>query len=51
MVAEIDSTVERRYWPDEERLRILPEALAPGTTVAAVADRNGVSRSLVYLWI
>lgn len=52
MVAEIISTVERRrHWSDEDKLRILSEALAPGATVAAVADRNGVCRSLVYLWL
>ena len=52
MAAEIISTVERRrHWPDEEKLRIMSEALAPGATVAAVADRNGVCRSLVYLWL
>ena len=52
MAAEIISTVERRrHWPDEEKLRNMSEALAPGATVAAVADRNGVCRSLVYLWL
>ena len=52
MTAEIISTVERRrYWPDEEKRRIVSEALAPGASVAAVADRNGVCRSLVYLWL
>jgi transposase len=52
MTAEIISTVERRrHWPDEEKLRIMSEALAPGATVAAVADRNGVCRSLLYLWL
>ena len=52
MAAEIISTIERRrHWPDEEKLRILSEALAPNATVAAVADRNGVCRSLVYLWL
>ena len=52
MVAEIISTVERRRrWPDDEKLRILSEALLPGATVAAVADRNGVCRSLLYMWL
>ena len=52
MVAEIISTVERRRrWPDDEKLRILSEALLPGATVAAVADRNGVCRSLLYTWL
>jgi transposase len=52
MVAEIISTVERRrHWPDDEKLRILSEALLPDATVAAVADRNGVCRSLLYTWL
>jgi transposase len=52
MVAEIISTVERRRrWPDDEKLRILSESLVPGATVAAVADRNGVCRSLLYTWL
>ena len=52
MVAEIISTVERRRpWSDEEKRRILSEALAPGSTIAAVADRNGVCRSLLYTWL
>ena len=52
MVGEIISTVERRRpWPDEEKRRILSEALAPGATIAAAADRNGVCRSLLYTWL
>ena len=52
MAAEIISTVERRrHWPDEEKRRIVSEALAPGASIAAVSDRNGVCRSLVYLWL
>lgn len=52
MAAEIISTVERRrHWPDEEKRRIVSEALAPGTSIAAVSDRNGVCRSLIYLWL
>ena len=52
MAGEIISTVERRrHWPDDEKLRILSAALEPGATVAAVADRNGVCRSLLYTWL
>jgi len=52
MAAEIISTVERRrQWPAEEKLRIMSEALAPGTTIAATADRNGVCRSQLYTWL
>ena len=47
MTREVIATVERRrHWSDEEKLRIMSEALAPGS-VAAVADRNGVCRSLL----
>jgi transposase len=52
MAAEIISTVERRrQWPAEEKLRIMSEALAPGATIAAVADRHGVCRSQLYAWL
>jgi transposase len=52
MVSEIISTVERRRkWPPDEKLRILEQALAPGASTAAVADRNGVCRSLLYTWL
>jgi transposase len=52
MAVEIISTVERRrHWPDEEKRRILSEALVPGATIAAAADRNGVCRSLLYTWL
>ena len=49
---EIISTVERRRrWSAEEKLKILDDALSPGATIAAVADRSGVSRSLLYQWL
>ena len=52
MSAEIISTVERRrQWPTEEKLRIMSEALAPGATIAATADRHGVCRSQLYTWL
>jgi len=48
---EIISRVERRRrWSCEQKVRILTEALGPGATVSAVADRNGISRSQVYAW-
>ncbi len=49
---EIVQVVERRRkWPAEEIARIMEEALAPGATVAGVADRNGVARNQVYAWL
>ena len=52
MGSEVIEVVERRRrWPVEVRLKILEEVLAPGASVAAVADRHGVSRGLVYQWL
>lgn len=52
MAAEIISTIERRRsWPTAEKLRIMEEALTPGASIAAIADRNGVCRSLLYTWL
>lgn len=50
-VVEIISRVERRRkWTAEEKVKVLTEALEPGATVSAVADRNGISRSQLYAW-
>ena len=52
MGSEVIEVVERRRrWPAEVRLRILDEAMQPGASVAAVADRHGVSRGLIYQWL
>ena len=49
---DIVQVVERRRkWPAEAKARIMEEALAPGATIASVADRHGVSRSQVYGWL
>ncbi|QMW21620.1 IS66-like element accessory protein TnpA [Sandaracinobacteroides saxicola] len=40
----------RRRWSQDERLRILQEAFAPGACVSEVARRHDVSTSLVYAW-
>jgi transposase-like protein len=51
-VSEIISRVERRRrWSAEEKVKVLTEALEPGATVSAVADRNGISRSQLYAWM
>ena len=48
---DIVQVVERRRkWPPETKARIMEEALAPGTTIASVANRHGVARSQVYGW-
>jgi transposase len=48
---EVISTVQRRRdWAVEEKVAILDAAFAKGGSVAAAADRFGVSRSLIYIW-
>ncbi len=49
---DIVQLVERgRKWPVEAKARIMEEALAPGATIAGVADRHGIARSQVYVWL
>lgn len=40
----------RRRWSEEERLRILSEAFAPGACVADVCRRHSISSALIYTW-
>ncbi len=40
----------RRRWPDEDRARILAEAMAPGAIASRVARRFGVSTGQFYTW-
>ena len=48
---EVISTVKRRRaWSVEEKVAILDAGVRPGGSVAAAADRSGVSRALIYLW-
>jgi transposase len=48
---EVINTVQRRRaWSTEEKVAILDAAFRKGGSVAAAADRFGVSRALVYIW-
>lgn len=56
-MSETEHTVEivtdagrRRYWPAEEKLRIVEETLVSGAGISAVARRNGVAPNLLYRW-
>ena len=47
--AEITSVVRRRRWSDEEKGRIVAEAIAPGAVIADVARRHDRSAAAVEL--
>ncbi len=50
-VGEVISVVaRRRRWTLEQKLALVEEVSRPGTSVAAVADRHGMSRSLLFEW-
>ena len=40
--------VRRRRWSDEEKIRILKEAFAPGAVVSDVAHRNDIRPPQIY---
>ena len=40
----------RRAWSDEEKRRIVAEAVLPGASVADIARRHGVNANLVFNW-
>ena len=51
MGLEIISGVERRRrWSVADKLRIVAEADKPGATVAEVARRHEISRSILWAW-
>ena len=48
---EVISVVQRRRrWTTEQKLALVEEAMRPDLSVAGVADRHGVSRSLLFEW-
>lgn len=42
--------VRRRYWSDDDRLRIVEESFLGHRQASATARRHGVSRSLLTTW-
>ena len=50
-MGEVISVVaRRRRWTMEQKLALVEEVSRPGASVAAVADRHGISRSLLFEW-
>jgi transposase len=46
----ISVVARRRQWTLEQKLALVEEVSRPGASVAAVADRHGMSRSLLFEW-
>ncbi|MCX8133961.1 MAG: transposase [Roseococcus sp.] len=44
----IGVVARRRRWTPEQKLALVGEVARPGLSVAAVADRHGMSRSLLF---
>tara|TARA_R100000322_G_C5427782_1_gene187896 strand:+ start:113 stop:472 length:360 start_codon:yes stop_codon:yes gene_type:complete len=40
----------RRFWPDEEKRRIVAQTLVPGVSVAQVARRYDLNANQVFNW-
>ena len=50
-LGEVISVVSRRRrWTLEQKFALVEEVSRPGASVAAVADRHGMSRSLLFDW-
>jgi transposase len=46
----ISVVARRRRWTLEQKLALVEAVSRPGSSVAAMADRHGVSRSLLFEW-
>jgi transposase len=49
-LSSIGARRSRRSWSDEEKRRIVAEAVLPGASVADIARRHGANANLVFNW-
>ena len=49
-VEVITSVQRRRRWSTAEKLRLVEEAMQPGSSVSFIARRYGISPSLLFTW-
>ena len=47
-VLSVSDTGRRRRWTDDEKIRIVEESHCDGVTLAEVARRHEISRSMLY---
>jgi transposase len=47
---ELVTSVQRRRWTLDEKLRIVEEASLPGMSVSFVARKHGIAPSLLFRW-
>jgi transposase len=46
----VQSRGKPRHWTDEEKARLVAEALSPGANVSAIARSQGLDPSQLYAW-
>ena len=49
-ILSVSDTGCRRRWTDDEKVRIVEESQRDGVTIADVARRHAISRSMLYDW-
>ena len=49
-ILSVLDTGRRRRWTDDEKVRIVEESQRDGVTIADVARRHAISRSMLYDW-
>ncbi|MEI2686967.1 MAG: transposase [Cypionkella sp.] len=49
-ILSVSDTGRRRRWTDDEKVRIVEESHRDGVTLAKVARRHEISRSMLYDW-
>lgn len=49
-ILSVSDTGRRRRWADGEKVRIVEESHRDGVTLAEVARRHEISRSMLYDW-
>jgi len=49
-VLSVSDTGRRRRWTDDEKIRIVEESHLDGVTLAEIARRHEISRSMLYDW-